>query len=192
MGAGNDSKTFTDATYSKLIVELDSALTKTDVCKLKYLCLDKTIGLRYEEFDEISSFIELVSRLEGMKKVSKMNLNLLEELLGNIGEIEMACRVERYLQKKAMPIISRYRRMLVDIASNIDKEQVNELKNLLKSYMPRKHIKRINNSFELFIELEHLDFISENNVNLIGSIGDLLNDMYITIAIIAYGGSRCW
>ncbi|XP_033119167.1 caspase-8-like isoform X2 [Anneissia japonica] len=174
------SKEIDEFSFRKILLSIDRNLVEHDILALKYLCLDKNIGLRHGELEKVNRGLDLLEKLERRGFLSKSKLEVLIELLGLIERFDLQRDVEQCLdlQQKKRGIqekkISSYRSMILDFASDIGRKELESLKPLLKHYIPARTIERLNEPIKLMIELEKLTVISPQKIEFLFQVADYL------------------
>ncbi|XP_033105193.1 uncharacterized protein LOC117107600 isoform X2 [Anneissia japonica] len=174
------SKEIDEFGFRKLLLNIDRNLMENDILALKYLCLDKNIGLSHGELENVNRGLDLLEKLERKRLLSKSKLEVLIELLGLIERYDLKLKVEQCLdlQQKMKGIqakkISSYRALILDFASDIGRKELESLKPILKPHIPAMKIERLNKPIELMIELEKLRVISPQKINFLFQIANYL------------------
>lgn len=79
--------------YRKFLFSLCEEITEGNLHKLKYLCLDR---LTTRELEEINTATNLFKCLEIKQEIRKDNLNLLEDLLTQIGRYDLVEKLKEF------------------------------------------------------------------------------------------------
>ncbi|XP_071942201.1 caspase-8-like [Antedon mediterranea] len=186
-------KEFSRFDYRKMLLNIDRNLTESDICRLKYLCLDTNIGLRHGELETASRGLDLLDKLEKRGRLSKDNLGIMIEMLSLIERIDLKVQVEKCLpfaeRGKKTNCISAYRRMVVDFAYDIGKNDLSSLKPLLRDHMAARKIEKIDEPIKLMIELEKLMIISPTNLDFLEEIGVYIGSNELVSKVTRYRGS---
>ncbi|XP_069082173.1 caspase-8-like isoform X1 [Pleurodeles waltl] len=150
---------------SDLFLAISNELKTYDLQCLKFLCID---FVTTQNLEKITEGYELFQALEQNGKLEKVNSGLLKELLFRIKRMDLLKNkmdtnqeeVEKELQDKAQ--ISPYRIFLFNIAEQLSRDQVKQIKFLLNDKVA-KHKLADGSVLELFLEMERSDRLAEAN-----------------------------
>ena len=84
--------------YRKFLFSLCEEITEGNLRKLKYLCLDR---LTTRELEEINTATNLFKCLEIKQEIRKDNLNLLEDLLTQIGRYDLVEKLKEFKSRRS-------------------------------------------------------------------------------------------
>uniref|UniRef100_A0A8C3ANW1 Caspase-8 n=1 Tax=Cyclopterus lumpus TaxID=8103 RepID=A0A8C3ANW1_CYCLU len=143
------------------------ALSKDEVKALSFLCTD----ILNRNPTCVESAGDLFSRLGDKDHLSAERPYLLTELL----IIIQRTRLIRDLglsdrASETRSLISPYRTLLYNLSEEINDAELKDVKFLLNNYLPRRKLDENVSTLELFLEMEHMELISDNNLNLLETI----------------------
>lgn len=153
--------------FRKLLFDVGRALRTEEVKALAFLCTD--LLARNPASVEMAS--DLFSRLVDQDHLSPEQPHLLTELLLIIQRPGLA-RELRLIDQTPRSLISPYRTLLYNLSEEITTEDLRDVKFLLNSKLPRRKLEENVTTLEVFLEMEHMDLISNTNLNLLESIFD--------------------
>ncbi|XP_034417178.1 caspase-8 isoform X3 [Cyclopterus lumpus] len=153
--------------FQKLLLDVGKALSKDEVKALSFLCTD----ILNRNPTCVESAGDLFSRLGDKDHLSAERPYLLTELL----IIIQRTRLIRDLglsdrASETRSLISPYRTLLYNLSEEINDAELKDVKFLLNNYLPRRKLDENVSTLELFLEMEHMELISDNNLNLLETI----------------------
>ncbi|XP_070694341.1 caspase-8 isoform X2 [Pempheris klunzingeri] len=152
--------------FQMLLLEVGKALRKDEVKALAFLCTD----LLSRNPTSVESASDLFSRLEDQDHLLAERPHLLTELLLIIQRNRLVRDLELSDQgPSARSLISPYRKLLYDLSEDMTDDDLKNVKFLLDKHLPRRKLNE-NTTLEVFLEMEHMDLISETDLNLLESI----------------------
>ncbi|XP_023151817.1 caspase-8 [Amphiprion ocellaris] len=160
--------------FQKLLLDVGKALSRDDIKALAFLCTD----LLGRNPNSVESASDLFSRLEDQDRLSSEKPHLLKELLLTIQRHRLV-RELRLSDLATTSLISPYRKLLYYLSEEITDDLLREVKFLLNKALPRRKLEDNVTTLEVFMEMEHLDVISDTNLdtleNIFQSVCPMLN-----------------
>ncbi|XP_035995231.1 caspase-8 isoform X2 [Fundulus heteroclitus] len=151
--------------FQKLLLGVGKSLSDDEVQALAFLCTD-LLGKNPNSVDSCS---DLFSLLMDEDLLSDDNPELLVELLLTIQRPvllrDLGYPVQRLTSGSR---ISPYRKLLYELSENITVDELKQMKFLLKD-IPRRKLEE-KNALGVFLEMERMDFINENNLDCLEGI----------------------
>lgn len=153
--------------FRKLLLDICKALSRDDIKASAFLCTD----LLGRNPNSVESASDLFSRLEDQDHLSPEKPQLLKELLltiqrprlvRDLGLSDQACATTS--------LISPYRKLLYSLSEEITEEELRNVKFLLNKQLPRRKLEDNVTTLEVFLEMEHLDLLSDTNLNTLETI----------------------
>ncbi|XP_068560864.1 caspase-8 isoform X2 [Cebidichthys violaceus] len=163
--------------FQRLLLDVGKALSKSEVRALAFLCTD-FLGRNPTTVESAS---DLFSRLGDQDRLSAERPHLLTELLLIIQRTKLIRDLE-LSDGASTPrsLISPYRKLLYNLSEEITDDDLKDVKFLLNKHLPRRKLEENVSTLEVFLEMEHMDLISDNNLNLletiISTVCPMLND----------------
>ncbi|KAM9346833.1 caspase-8 [Symphorus nematophorus] len=151
--------------FQKLLLEVGKALRKDEVKALAFLCTD----LLCRNPTSVESASDLFSRLADQDHLSPEKPHLLTELLYIVQRTRLA-RDLRLPDQAPTAIISPYRKLLYSLSEELTDEDLKDMKFLLNKKLPRRKLEENVTALEVFLEMEHMDLISETHLDLLETI----------------------
>ncbi|XP_051259013.1 caspase-8 [Dicentrarchus labrax] len=151
--------------FQKLLLEAGKALSKGEVKALAFLCTD----LLVRNPTSVDSASDLFSRLADQDYLSAERPHLLIELL-------LIIQRRRLLRELGFPdqvsttIISPYRKLLYNLSEELTDDDLKDMKFLLNKQLPRKKLEENVTTLEVFLEMEHMDLISDTDLDLLRTL----------------------
>ncbi|CAK6954037.1 caspase-8 isoform X1 [Scomber scombrus] len=152
--------------FQKRLLDVGKALSKDEVKALVFLCTD--LLSRSSTSVELAS--DLFSRLVDQDRLSPEQPQLLTELLQTIQRTRLLRNL--CLNNQTSNLISPYRKLLYDLSEDITDDDLKQVKFLLNKELPRRKLDENVTTLEVFLEMEHLDLISNTDLSLLESILD--------------------
>nr|AKM76972.1 caspase 10 [Sebastes schlegelii] len=153
--------------FQKLLLDVGKALRKDEVKALAFLCTD-LLG-RNPNSVEMAS--DLFSRLADQDHLSAERPHLLTELLLIIQRTRLIRDFQLFDSASTTgSLISPYRKLLYDLSEEITDEDLKSVKFLLNKDLPRRKLEDNVSTLEVFLEMEHMDLISDTNLHLLETI----------------------
>lgn len=150
--------------FQTLLLTVGKALSKDEVKALAYLCTD----LLGRNPTSVESTSDLFSRLSDQDHLSADRPHLLTELLRIIQRTRLVNELQ--LPGQASSLISPYRKLLYNLSEEITTDDLKDVKFLLNSQLPRRKLEENVPTLDVFLEMEHMDLISDTNLNLLETI----------------------
>ncbi|XP_044073633.1 caspase-8 [Siniperca chuatsi] len=153
--------------FQKQLLAVGKALRKDEVKALAFLCTD----LLGRNPNSVESTSDLFSRLSDQDHLSAERPHLLTELL----LIIQRTRLVRDLQLSDQvstnrSLISPYRKLLYNLSEEITDDDLRDVKFLLVTKLPRRKLEKNVTTLEVFLAMEHMDLISDTDLNLLENI----------------------
>uniref|UniRef100_A0A8C6PFQ9 Caspase 10, apoptosis-related cysteine peptidase n=1 Tax=Nothobranchius furzeri TaxID=105023 RepID=A0A8C6PFQ9_NOTFU len=155
--------------FHKLLLDVDNALGEDEFKALGFLCAD----FLSRNPDSVRSLKELFSSLMDKELLSEKQPQLLAELLLTIQKPRLLRDIGLSEQDCAAPsLISSYRKLLYDLSDNITDRDLDSMKFMLNNLIPRGKLKEksVSTPLDIMLEMEHLDLISESNLDKLEEI----------------------
>ncbi|XP_029315592.1 caspase-8 isoform X2 [Cottoperca gobio] len=164
--------------FQRLLLEVGKALGKEEVKALAFLCTD----LLSRNPTSVESASGLFSRLADQDHLSAERPHLVYELLLIIQRPRLVRHLGiDYQASTTNSLISPYRKLMYNLSEGITDDDLESVKFLLKNDLPRRKLEDNVSALEVFLEMEHMDLISDTNLNLletvIHSVSPILKDM---------------
>ncbi|XP_040005095.1 caspase-8 isoform X2 [Xiphias gladius] len=162
--------------FQRLLLKVGKALGKDEVKALAFLCTE----LLGRNPNSVESASDLFSRLADQDYLSHQQPHLLTELLLTI----QRTRLVRDLnltdrESTTISLISPYRKLLYSLSEEITDDDLKHVKFLLNTMLPRRRLEE-KTVLEVFLEMEHMDLLSDTNLNelekIIQSVCPMLKD----------------
>ncbi|XP_075963430.1 caspase-8 [Anarhichas minor] len=153
--------------FQKLLLDVGKALSMGEERALAFLCTD----LLGRNPATVKSASDLFSRLGYQDHLSAERPHLLTELLHIIQRHKLIRDLD--LSDGASTtgsLISPYRKLLYNLSEEITDDDLKDVKFLLDKDLPRKKLEENVSTLEVFLDMEHKDLISDNNLNLLETI----------------------
>ncbi|XP_040005099.1 caspase-8 isoform X5 [Xiphias gladius] len=163
--------------FQRLLLKVGKALGKDEVKALAFLCTE----LLGRNPNSVESASDLFSRLADQDYLSHQQPHLLTELLLTI----QRTRLVRDLnltdrESTTISLISPYRKLLYSLSEEITDDDLKHVKFLLNTMLPRRRLEEKVTVLEVFLEMEHMDLLSDTNLNelekIIQSVCPMLKD----------------
>lgn len=153
--------------FQKLLLDVGKALSKDDIKALAFLCTD----LLGRNPNTVESASDLFSRLADQDHLSLEKPHLLKELLLTIQRHRLV-RDLRLNELATTSLISPYRKLLYNLSEEITDDLLRDMKFLLlnKDFPRRRKLEDNVTTLEVFLEMEHMDLISDTNLNTLETI----------------------
>nr|XP_020452109.1 caspase-8-like isoform X2 [Monopterus albus] len=151
--------------FQRLLLKVEKALCKDEVKALAFLCTD-LLGRNPTSVESASA---LFSRLVDQDHLSPERPHLLTELLLTIQRNRLV-RELGLSECTTMSLISEYRKLLYNLSEEITDEDLKKVKFLLNPTLPRRRLEDNTTTLEVFLEMEHMDHLSETNLNELEAI----------------------
>uniref|UniRef100_A0A3B3Z8P3 Caspase-8 n=1 Tax=Periophthalmus magnuspinnatus TaxID=409849 RepID=A0A3B3Z8P3_9GOBI len=158
--------------FQRVLLQIGQSLSLEELKALAFLCRD----VSQRRLNSLELFSDLCSSLSDQDLLSPDNPQLLQELLLTI----QRPRLLRYLQQThpgpMTQLISPYRSdklkyvLLYNLSEDITDEDLRNIKFLLNQNLPRRKLDESVTTLELFMEMEHMDLLSEFNLDLLQEI----------------------
>ncbi|KAJ0005629.1 hypothetical protein NQD34_015523 [Periophthalmus magnuspinnatus] len=152
--------------FQRVLLQIGQSLSLEELKALAFLCRD----VSQRRLNSLELFSDLCSSLSDQDLLSPDNPQLLQELLLTI----QRPRLLRYLQQThpgpMTQLISPYRKLLYNLSEDITDEDLRNIKFLLNQNLPRRKLDESVTTLELFMEMEHMDLLSEFNLDLLQEI----------------------
>ncbi|XP_069558714.1 caspase-8 isoform X2 [Brachyistius frenatus] len=150
--------------FQKVLLEVGKELRAHEVKALAFLCMD----LLSRNPTRVETAGDLFSCLADKDYLSPEKPELLTELLLTI----QRCRLVRELRLPDQPStsISPYRKLLYSLSEEITNEELKDMKFLLDKIISRRKRDENVTTLEVFLEMEHMDLISNTNLNTLETI----------------------
>ncbi|XP_062259425.1 caspase-8 isoform X2 [Platichthys flesus] len=148
--------------FQMLLFKVGTALSMDNVKALAFLCTDI---LKYKK-ESVKSANDLFSRLVEQDHLSDERRHLLTELLRTIQRHDLVR--EFHLsdgETTTTSLISTYRKLLYNLSEELTEEDSNDVKFLLKDELPRKILEGNSSLLEVFLRMEQMDFLADDNLN---------------------------
>ncbi|XP_042351176.1 caspase-8 [Plectropomus leopardus] len=153
--------------FQKLLLEVGRALGKDEVKALAFLCTD----LLGRSPTSVESASDLFSRLAHQDHLSAERPHLLTELLLSIQRPTLIRDLKLTDQASTTTnLISPFRKLLYDLSEEITDDDLKDVKFLLVKKLPRRKLEENVTTLEVFLEMEHMDLISDTNLDLLETI----------------------
>ncbi|XP_070770276.1 caspase-8 [Enoplosus armatus] len=153
--------------FQKLLLAAGKGLCQTEVKALAFLCTD----FLHRSPTSVESASDLFSRLEDQDHLSAERPHLLTELLLIIKRTRLVRDLKLPDQaSETGSLISPYRKLLYNLSEEITCQDLKDVKFLLTKELPRKKLEENVTTLEVFLEMEHMDLISDTNLNLLQTI----------------------
>ncbi|XP_068429231.1 caspase-8 [Clinocottus analis] len=153
--------------FQRLLLDVGKALSKNEVKALAFLCTD----FLARNPTSVESAGDLFSRLGDQDHLTAERPYLLTELLLIIQRTRLIRDLE--LPEGASTtrrLISPYRTLLYNLSEDITDDDLKDVKFLLNKNLSRRKLEENVSTLEVFLEMEHLDLLSDNNLNLLETI----------------------
>uniref|UniRef100_A0A3B4T4A5 Caspase-8 n=1 Tax=Seriola dumerili TaxID=41447 RepID=A0A3B4T4A5_SERDU len=148
--------------FQRLLLEVGKALRKDEVKDLAFLCTD----LLGQNPTSVDSANDLFSRLADQDHLSPEQPHLLTELLTTIKRTRLVRDLALTDRDSATSsLISPYRKLLYSLSEEITDDDLNHVKFLLNKTLPRRKLEDNVTTLEVFLEMEHMDLLSDTNLN---------------------------
>ncbi|XP_061547369.1 caspase-8 isoform X2 [Phycodurus eques] len=151
--------------FQRLLLRAANDLRNDDVRALVFLCTEL---LRPSRSDSVDTASDLFSILADQNHLTPERPHLLTELLLIIQQNSLIRDL-----KLQMPLTARlippFRKLLYDLSVDITNEDLKGMKFLLREKIPRRKLEQ-SSTLEVFLEMEHLDLLSDTNLNLLEEI----------------------
>uniref|UniRef100_A0A3Q1GN01 Caspase-8 n=1 Tax=Acanthochromis polyacanthus TaxID=80966 RepID=A0A3Q1GN01_9TELE len=151
--------------FQKLLLDVGKALSRDDIKALAFLCTD----LLGRNPNTVESASDLFSRLADQDQLSPEKPHLLKELLLTIQRPRLL-RDLRLNDLQTTSLISPYRKLLYSLSEEITDDRLRDMKFLLNKELPRRKLEDSVTTLEVFLEMEHLDLITDTNLNTLENI----------------------
>ncbi|XP_061647287.1 caspase-8 isoform X2 [Phyllopteryx taeniolatus] len=152
--------------FQRLLLRAANDLRNDDVRALVFLCTDL---LRASRSDSVETASDLFSILADQNLLTPERPDLLTELLLIIQQNSLIRDL-----KLQMPLNTRlippFRKLLYDLSLDITNEDLKTMKFFLREKIPRRKLEQSQSTLEVFLEMEHMDFLSDTNLNLLEEI----------------------
>ncbi|XP_059198131.1 caspase-8 isoform X1 [Centropristis striata] len=161
--------------FQKLLLDAGRALSQDEIKALAFLCTD-LLGRSLSSVEEAS---DLFSLLADQDHLSAERPQLLTELLLIIQRTRLIRNLGLSDQAPTRSLISPYRKLLYNLSEEITDDDLRDMKFLLNKNLPRRKLEE-KSTLSVFLEMEHMDLISDTNLTLleeiIGSVCPMLNE----------------
>ncbi|KAI3355802.1 hypothetical protein L3Q82_004368 [Scortum barcoo] len=162
--------------FQKLLLDVGRALDRDEVKALAFLCTD-LLGRNPATVETAS---ELFSRLADQDHLSADRPHLLTELLIIIQRPSLIREFNLTNWTSATTnLISHYRTLLYNLSEEITKDELKDMKFILNKKLPRRKLEENVTTLEVFLEMEHMDLISNTDVKLLETIFEKVCPMLI-------------
>ncbi|GAA6231500.1 caspase-8-like [Lates japonicus] len=163
--------------FQRLLLEVGKALCKDEVKALAFLCID----LLGQSLTSVESASDLFSRLADQDHLSPEQPHLLTELLLTIHRNRLVRDLNLTDPEfTTRSFISPYRKLLYNLSEEITDDDLKQLKFLLNKTLPRRKLEENVTTLEVFLEMEHMDLLSDTNLNelekIIASVYPMLKE----------------
>ncbi|XP_034742319.1 caspase-8 isoform X2 [Etheostoma cragini] len=163
--------------FQRCLLNVAKALCEDEVKALAFLCTD----LLGRNATLVESASDLFLRLADQDHLSAEQPHLLTELLLIIQRTRLIRDLELpNLSATTKSLISPYRKLLYNLSEGITVGDLKHVKFLLNNQLPRRKLEENFSTLEVFLEMEHMDLISDTNLDLletiIQSVCPMLND----------------
>ncbi|XP_026233046.1 caspase-8 isoform X2 [Anabas testudineus] len=152
--------------FQRLLLDIGNSLSKDEVKAMAFLCAD----LLGRNPMSVESASDLFSRLADQDLLSSDQPHLLTELLVTI----QRTRLVRYLNlpdpQSATGNISPFRKLLYNLSEEITDDDLKQIKFLLNKTLPRRKLEENVTTLDVFVEMEHMDLLSDTNLNKLETI----------------------
>ncbi|XP_074515348.1 caspase-8 [Sebastes fasciatus] len=153
--------------FQKLLLDVGKALRKDEVKALAFLCTD----LLGRNLNSVEMASDLFSRLADQDHLSAERPYLLTELLLIIQRTRLIRDFQLFDPASTTgSLISPYRKLLYDLSEDITDEDLKSVKFMLNKELPRRKLEDNVSTLEVFLEMEHMDLISDTNLHLLETI----------------------
>ncbi|XP_054470961.1 caspase-8 isoform X2 [Anoplopoma fimbria] len=153
--------------FQRLLLDVGKALSEDEVRALAFLCTD-FLGRNPTSMKSASN---LFSRLGEQDHLSAERPHLLSELLLIIQRTRLIRDHELFEgASTTTSLISPYRKLLYNLSEDITDADLKDMKFLLDKNLPRRKLEENVSTLEVFMEMEHMDLINDNNLNLLENI----------------------
>nr|AGN52667.1 caspase 10 [Channa striata] len=143
--------------FQRLLLDVGKALSKDEA--LAFLCTD----LLGRSLTSVESASDLFSRLMDQDYLSPESPQLLKELLNTVGRTRLVRELSLADQESTR--ISPYRKLLYNLSQEITDDDLKNVKFLLNKTLPRRKLEENVTTLEVFLEMEHMDLLSDTNLN---------------------------
>ncbi|XP_031714617.1 caspase-8 isoform X2 [Anarrhichthys ocellatus] len=156
--------------FQRLLLDVGKALSMGEERALAFLCTD----LLGRNPTTVKSASDLFSRLRYQDHLSAERPHLLTELLviiqrhKLIRDLDLSDLSDGASTPRSL--ISPYRKLLYNLSEGITDDDLKDVKFLLDKDLPRKKLEENVSTLEVFLDMEHKDLISDNNLNLLETI----------------------
>lgn len=162
--------------FQRLLLHIGRSLDSHEVKALTFLCTD----LSQRSLSSVGAFSDLCSSLSDQGLLSADRPQLLQDLLLTIGRQRLVRDLQLTDQGPGRSLVSPYRKLLYNLSEEITDEDLRHIKFLLSSDLPRRKLDENITTLELFLELEQLELLGQNNLDLLqlifASVCPVLNE----------------
>lgn len=162
--------------FQRQLLQIGQALATEEVKAMVFLCTD----LSLKSLSSVELFSDLCSCLFDRGLLSPESPQLLAELLLIIQRPTLVRDLNLINQGPRGELISPYRKLLYDLSEEITDEDLKNIKFLLNQSLPRRKLNENVTTLQLFLEMEHVDLLSETKLDLLQHIMEavcpMLND----------------
>ncbi|XP_017278102.1 caspase-8 isoform X2 [Kryptolebias marmoratus] len=151
--------------FQKLLLDVGKGLGQDELRALTFLCAD----LLRRNPNSVETFSDLFSCLMDRDVLSAERPQLLTELLTTIQQPRLL-RDLRLNERITTNYISSYRKLLYSLSEDITSEDLQSIKFLLNRLVPRRKLAENSTTLDVFLEMEHLELISETNLDKLESM----------------------
>ncbi|XP_032386222.1 caspase-8 [Etheostoma spectabile] len=153
--------------FQRCLFNVAKALCEDEVKALTFLCTD----LLGRNPTLVESASDLFLRLADQDHLSAEQPHLLTELLLIIQRTRLIRDLELPdLSATTRSLISPYRKLLYNLSEGITVGDLKHVKFLLNNKLPRRKLEENFSTLEVFLEMEHMDLISDTNLDLLETI----------------------
>ncbi|XP_060944555.1 caspase-8 [Limanda limanda] len=153
--------------FQGLLFKVGQALSTDNVKALAFLCTD----ILNRNTESVKSANDLFNRLVEQDDLSHEQPYLLTELLRTIQRNDL---VRKFNLNDGEPttisLISPYRKLLYKLSEELTEEDSNNVKFLLNDELPRKKLEENASLLEVFLRMEQMDILGEDNLNKLENI----------------------
>uniref|UniRef100_A0A4W5P3F9 Caspase-8 n=1 Tax=Hucho hucho TaxID=62062 RepID=A0A4W5P3F9_9TELE len=153
--------------FQRRLLQVEQALSSEDVQALAFLCKD----LLEKDLNSVTTASKLFSLLTDKELLSPDQPYLLADLLLTIQQHSLmrSLGLNNQLSTTCSPI-SPYRKLLYNLSENITKDELREIKFLLRIELPRRKLEDNLTTLQVFLEMEKMDILSITKLNTLESI----------------------
>ncbi|XP_020787511.1 caspase-8 [Boleophthalmus pectinirostris] len=152
--------------FQRLLLQIGQSLGSEEVKALAFLCTD----VSKRSLNSLELFSDLCSILSDQDLLSPEKPDLLQELLLTIQRPRLVRHLQQTHPGPRTELIPAYRKLLYNLSEDITDEDLRSIKFLLNPKLPRKKLDENVTTLELFLEMEHMDLLSEFNLDLLQEI----------------------